>query len=109
MTQFETNKYDEEIKEYKNRLREIQKLDMNKEDKAILTTFYQNSINNMKTLNDIGVIYGQFIERGDYYFSDDFTYRISNSKWIECESGKEKTTKNLLGFEWCYLGNLISK
>lgn len=58
MKQFETNKYDEEIKEYKNRLREIQKLDMNKEDKTILATFYQNSINNMKTLNDIGVIYG---------------------------------------------------
>ena len=58
MKQFETKKYDEEIKEYKNRLREIQKLDMNKEDKTILATFYQNSINNMKTLNDIGVIYG---------------------------------------------------
>lgn len=58
MKQFETNKYDEEIKEYENRLREIQKLDMNKEDKTILATFYQNSINNMKTLNDIGVIYG---------------------------------------------------
>ena len=58
MKQFETNKYDEEIKEYENRLREIQKLDMNKEDKTILATFYQNSINNMKTLKDIGVIYG---------------------------------------------------
>ena len=48
-------------------------------------------------------------KRGDIYFTDDFTYCISNSERIECKSSKKKTSKSLLDFEWCHLGDFISK